>query len=569
MTLTRNVMLLLLSWMLITAANAQPLVIQGATVIDVTDGSLHSDQTVLIEGNRMAAMGADVAIPAEAEVVDATGGYLIPGLWDMHVHTFNNNDPQPPNTWTFPLYLANGVTGVRDMWVKPGAQAEQVRAWERELDAGTFVGPRFGGIGTLVDGTPRIQKSDTVTTPAEARAFVARLAGAGIDFVKPYSRLSPEAYHALVEAAHEAGLEVAGHGPNALSSFEVATAGQRSIEHLTGVHETCSAQEDSLRAAGVVAYSAPQAVVSTFDPAKCRRLYRTFAERGTWQVPTLITNRIWRATTSLDALRQDEGLLYTPTWEVAEWEWVGGFLTFSSAKDRTAYDDLYRLEQRIVGEMHAAGVPLLAGTDVGNPYVYPGFSLLDELAEFVEAGLSPLAALQTVTRNPARYLDRTDDLGTVEAGKLADLVLLDANPLDDINNLRHIRAVVVNGRFYTHDELEQMKAAVLAKNYREALAQPPPLSAQPLDADALQPFTGRYYRAGRETPGEVTLDSGALRVSFGDWIDPLEPLGGVLFRVPGTNVLYVFHTDADGTVWGFELNDGDNVYTYRRNQEDG
>lgn len=557
---------LVFTCVLAITASAQPLAIQHVTVVDVTDGSLRPNQTVLLEGNRIAAIGTagEMVIPSEAEIVDMAGGYVIPGLWDMHVHTFNNNDPQPPNTWTLPLYLANGVTGVRDMWVRPGEQAEQVRAWTRALDGGTFVGPRFGAIGTLVDGTPRIQQSDTVTTAAEARAFVAGLAEGGIDFVKVYSRLSPEAYHALVEAAHTAGLEVAGHGPNALSSFEVAAAGQRSIEHLTGVHETCSSQEDSLRAAGVQAFGAPALVVSTFDPAKCATLYERFAENETWQVPTIITNRVWNAEASLDALRQDEGLLYTPMWEAAEWEWVGNFLTFSSEEDRAAYDDLYRLEQRIIGEMHAAGVPLLAGTDFGNPYIYPGFSLLDELAELVEAGLSPLAALQTATLNPARYLGRTDDLGTVEAGKLADLVLLDANPLEDIANVRQIRAVVMNGRLFTRDDLNRMKQDVLVKNYREALAQPVPLGVQPLDAEGLQRFAGTYGRVGREGKAEVTVEDGGLLVRFGNWTDVLEPIGGSLFRVTGSNVLYVFHPDVDGAVWGFEINDGGGVGMYRR-----
>jgi len=556
---------LLTSLLIPGGAAAQSLAIQHVTVVNVTDGSHQPDQTVLIDGPRITAIGAsdELAIPSGAEVVDGEGGFLIPGLWDMHVHTFNNNDPQPPNTWTFPLYLASGVTGVRDMWVKPGEQAEQVRTWQRQLEAGTFVGPRFGAIGTLVDGTPRIQKSDTVTTAAEARAFVAGLAEAGIDFVKVYSRLSPEAYHALVEAANEAGLDVAGHGPNALSSFEVAEAGQRSIEHLTGVHETCSSKEDSLRTAGVRASGSPGLVVSTFNASKCATLYERFAASATWQVPTLITNRIWDATASLETLRLDEGGLYTPAWEAAEWEWVGGFLEFSSPEARAAYADLYALEQRMVGEMHAAGVPLLAGTDVGNPYIYPGFSLLDELAEFVEAGLSPLAALQTATLNPACYLGRTDELGTVEVGKLADLVLLDASPLDDIANVRRIRAVVANGRLYTHDELAALKADVLASHYREALALPPPLSAQPLD-DVARQLVGTYRREGRDSHAEVSIEGGSLRVHFGDWADPLESLGGTLFRVPGTSVHYIFHTDTDGLVWGFEVNDGDNVVMFRR-----
>lgn len=555
--------LLVLAGLATTSATAQDrLAILNVTVVDVTDGTLHPGQNVLIDDNRITSVGpaGDSDLPAGALAVDGTGRFLIPGLWDMHVHTFNNNAPQPPNTWTFPLYLAHGVTGIRDMWVRPGAQAEQVREWMRELDAGTYVGPRFGAVGTLVDGAPPIHRSDTVTTAAEAQAFVAGLADAGIDFVKPYSLLQPEVYRALVEAAQSAGLGVAGHGPSALSSFDVSDAGQRSIEHLTGIHETCSSREDSLRAAGVQAFGSPGIVVSTFDPDKCARLYDRFAENETWQVPTIITNRVWTASADIDALRRDDGLLYTPSWESAEWGWVASFLTYSSEERRAAYDALYKLEQRIISEMHAAGVPLLAGTDFGNPYIYPGISLLDELAELVGAGLSPLAALQSATLNPARYLDRLEDLGTVEPGKLADLVLLDANPLADIANVWQIHAVIANGRIFTHEELWRMKHEVLAANYREALKQPQHLGVQPLEEEALARFVGTYQRDSDEAQVEVMRDDGGgLLVRFGDWIDALEPLGGALFRVVDTNVLYVFHTGADGALWGFEVNDGESI----------
>jgi len=566
----RPVALLLTLVALAASASAQDasLAITPVTVVDVTGGTLHPNQTVLIEGRRIAAVGSvdEVAVPDDAETVDTEGGFLIPGLWDMHVHTFNNNAQQPPNTWTFPLYLANGVTGVRDMFVKPGEQAEQLQVWREEIEAGTFVGPRFGDVGTLVDGTPPIQNSDTVTTVVEAQAFVSHVKEAGIDFVKVYSRLAPDAYHALVDAAREAGLYVAGHGPNSVSSFDVAEAGQRSIEHLTGIHETCSSHEDSLRTAGVWVLFDPGPVVTTFDAEKCKRLYASFAEHSTWQVPTLVTNRIWDAAANVASFRQDEGIVYIPTWEAAEWEWVSGFLGFTPSAEREHYDNLYALEKRIVGEMYNAGVPLLAGTDFGNPYIYPGFSLIDELGILVEAGLPPLAALQTATLNPARYFDRTDELGTVAEGKLADLVLLDANPLEDLSNLRHIRAVIANGNLYTREQIDQMKQEVLIRNYRDALAQPVPLGVHPREEAELQPFTGLYKREGRDAEAQITIQDGNLRVSFGKWIDPLEPIGGTLFRVLDSNVLYVFQMDAEDTVWGVEINDGSNVVRFRRPQ---
>ncbi|NBC16406.1 MAG: amidohydrolase family protein [Bacteroidetes bacterium] len=558
--------LFLISLLPVLPARSQPLAVQNVTVVDVTDGTLRPNQTILINGSRIAAVGSadDVAVPEEAKTVDATGGYLIPGLWDMHVHTFNNNDPQPPNTWHFPLYLAHGVTGVRDMWVRPGEQAAQVHTWRQELEAGTFVGPRFGAIGTLVDGPPPIQKSDTVTTTVQAQAFVERLKTAHIDFVKVYNRLTPDAYRALVDAAHGAGLYVAGHVPAAISIADASEAEQRSVEHLDGVHYACSSKEDSLRARRVpLSYYLAQEFVDTHDPAQCAALYERLATNETWQVPTFTVFRPWTSQ-DLAVLADDEGLVYTPVDEATEWQGLRDFLTFAPPPVKQGMADLYALEQRIVREMHAAGVPLLAGTDIGNPYVYPGFSLVDEVKELVEAGLSPLAALQTATLNPARYLRRTDDLGTVETGKLADLVLLGANPLEDVDHLRRIRAVVVNGRLFTQEELERMKHEVLVNNYREALAQPQPLGVQPLEPKVLERFTGVYQQQEGDAEAEVMLQDGELRIRLDDWVDAVEPLGGALFRVRDSNVAYVFHTDAGGVVWGFEVNDGDRIATYRR-----
>lgn len=547
--------------------------ITDVTVVDVRDGSLLPDRLVRIEGPRIVEIRAASdgvpptgAPPTEVAVVDGRGGYLIPGLWDMHVHVFNNNDAQPPNTWGFPLMLANGVTGVRDMWVKPGEASDQLAAWRRGLEDGTFVGPRFGAVGTLVDGDPPIQPgARIVTTAAEARAFVDEIRAAGIDFVKPYSHLSAEAYDALAHAADEAGLYLAGHGPDALTSRQVAESGQRSLEHLTGVHVSCSSIEDELRASEdeLNYFMMGRVFVDTFDPDKCAELYRAFREHDTWQVPTLITNRIWELTADIESLRADEGLPYTPKWESAEWDWVEGLLAYSSPEERQGYAALYALERRIVGEMYEAGVPFLAGTDVGNPYIYPGFSLIDEIAEFVAAGLPPLAALQTATLNPARYLGRDDDLGTVTEGKLADLVLLDANPLDDVGNLSRVRAVFVNGRLFDHDTLQRMRIEVVEDHFLETLSLPVPLPAIATDPEALAALVGDYEFVEGDPLGEVTLVDGTLRVTFDDWVDELEWLGGSMFRVPGTSVYYVFLTDAEGEVWGFELNDGTEVLLYR------
>lgn len=453
------------------------LALDQVTLVDVRDGTLRSAQTVLIRDDRISSIGASgtVAIPDEARVIDARGGFLIPGLWDMHVHLFNQITRRPPNLWYLPLFVANGVIGVREMWAKT-ADATTLAEWRRRIRAGTLVGPRIGAAGALVDGPVAWwPTADRVATALEARRFVREADRAGLDFVKVYSNLGREAYVAAVDEARRVGLPVAGHIPLVMSAAEAASARQRSNEHLHQIREACSAGERTILEERTRLYSGPFTTAQddslwerhegmraeSYDPDACTAVSRQLAAAPMWQVPTLINERGYFLGASAD-FEHDPRLRFVPAEERRIWqEGLGGHgveIATTSQGDSDEKARRWAATQVVVRALALNGVPFLAGTDLGGPLLYPGFSLHDELALLVEAGLSPLQALQAATLNPARYLEATDSLGTVQAGKLADLVLLDANPLEDITHTQQIRAVVLRGRYLDREALDTLLA---------------------------------------------------------------------------------------------------------------
>lgn len=447
------------------------LVFNHVTVIDMTGAPSQPDMTVVVVGNRIAALGkaGKIRVPRNAFVIDAKGKYLIPGLWDMHAHVFHYRLPLPPDEYDFPLFIANGVTGVREMWTRVD-KIGQIRLWRKQFYERPGTIPRFAAVGTLVDGPPATWKnSNTVSTAEEARLMVGKVKAGGVDFFKVYNRLSREAYFAIADEARKRHISFAGHVPFTITLREASDAGQRSVEHLTGFLPVLGpgcppallermAKEDLPKAiaTGSGERRIIEQVLELCDEKKAFALFRHLAKNDTWQVPTLVLRKI--DANASDTLYGDERLKYMPGGKDHFRDW-GEF--HSSRQKRTAkeWDDARGRLQRtleVVGTMHRAGVRFMAGTDVSNPYVYPGFSLHDELALFVEAGLTPMEALRTATRNPAVFLGLLDSLGTIEKGKFADLVLLEANPLDDISNTRRINAVVVNGSYLPKETLQKM-----------------------------------------------------------------------------------------------------------------
>jgi imidazolonepropionase-like amidohydrolase len=452
------VLLLLLSPAVLPAqspASSRPkaLVFTHVTVVDATGAPAQPDMTVVITGDRIMEIGKSgkVSVPTDAQVLDATDQYLIPGLWDMHVHT------------TFPLFLslsvANGVTGVRDMGNRP----EFINKLRKEVADGTLLGPRIIAAGPIVDGPRPIWPniSIPVANASQARKAVDDLKSRGQDFIKVYSGLSREAYFAIAEEAKRQGTPFAGHVPGSVSVVEASNAGQKSIEHLNGVALACSAREDYLRRETVM-LGRSKLILETYSQHKAAALFALLAKNETWQVPTLT---VARAISSLNDknFTNDPRLKYVPAVLRERWDPKKDFRFQNWTEDDwTIQRRGYRRAIEIVGAMHRAGVPIMAGTDTTNPYVFPGFSLHDELALLVQAGLTPMQALQTATMNPARFLGMEKELGTVQQGKLADLILLAANPLENINNTKKINAVVVMGRLLDRRELDGLLAQAAA-----------------------------------------------------------------------------------------------------------
>lgn len=448
----------------------ESLVFNHVTVIDMTGAPPKSDMTVVVVGNRIVALSkkGEIRAPKNSRVIDGTGKYLIPGLWDMHVHVFNNVSGRAPNEYYFPLFIANGITGVREMWTKID-QMPQIRKWRSQFTERPGTIPRFGAVGTVLDGLPASYPNmDTVSTADEARGMVTRIKAAGIDFVKVYGNLSREAYFAIADEAKKQHIPFAGHVPYEIVVGEAIDAGQKSIEHLTGTSADCSTLVPRLQKAlaEAIANGSPERQVieralEPCDEKKAFALFRRFAKNGTYEVPTFPLLYVRRNSGGV-VLESDDRLRYIPPIEKERWKAYS-----ASRKNRTPEQiaagekAMQRLLARI-GVMRQAGVKFMAGSDVGNEYIYSGFSLHDDLASLVKAGLTPMEALQTATRNPAEFLGLLDSLGTVEKGKYADLVLLEANPLEDISNTQRIHAVIVNGRYLPKQTLQKMLAEVEA-----------------------------------------------------------------------------------------------------------
>ena len=385
------------------AQERNTLAITHVTVIDCTGAAAKPNSTLLIRDGHINSVGpSDTAkIPESARVVDAKDKFLIPGLWDMHGHLTDATES------AFALLIMNGVTGVRDM----GGDLDQIDRWRSEIEKGLRVGPHIIRAGPFVDGPKEgVTNRLTVRTPAEARQAVHQLQAKGVDFIKVHNRLPPEAFFALMEEARKEHIPVAVHLPKGVSSSEASDAGATSLEHIETINES------ALWRKGATAKTVEQAVDENLGPAG-RELFQHFVQNGTWYVPTLVA-------------------------------YERGFVLWSndpeSLKPRM---NVQEKQVELVRMMHQAGVQIMAGTDFSDWALVPGIDLHNELALLVEAGFTPLEALQAATVNPAKFLGKTDSFGTIQAGRVADLVLLDMNPLEDISHTRKINAVVLGGKF--------------------------------------------------------------------------------------------------------------------------
>lgn len=422
-------------------------------------------------------------MPEGANVVDAEDGYLIPGLWDMHSHTWGR---ESTIKIVFPLEIAHGVVGIRNMAgdchgdtedCADRASFEEIRAMRRDIAAGQLLGPEIHNASTFLDGPHSIKDESLIlTTEQEARQAVREHKRQGFDLLKVYDYLPRRVYFALADEARRQGMSFGGHVPWTVSVEEAARAGQKSMEHGFGLYEATSGLEEDFlheRREALqgneftredrdnLLFNPPDGqflrMLSLeerrfkFSPSRFEELIEAFRANATWHVPTLTMNgHMIRVAPSLD-----ENLLrFIPSEKRSHWIQVITACEQMEPSEREFRRLVLATLLRMIDRLHDAGVGILAGTDCDVDLIVPGVHLHHELELFVEAGLTPLEALQTATLNAAEYLGGTSEMGTIKQGKVADLVLLDANPLEDIRNTTHINAVVLNGRFLGREELD-------------------------------------------------------------------------------------------------------------------
>jgi imidazolonepropionase-like amidohydrolase len=367
------------------APSSPPRAIANVTVIDVRAGVALADQNVIVIGERIAGVGpaGSTPIPTGAQTLDGRGKYLIPGLWDMHVHA---------DSADLATLIRFGITGARDM----SGDITALLALRRGITARVLSGPRLVFAGPLLRGPRSASDSEpwVIRTPEQGRRAVDSLTALGADFIKMHEDLSRDAYFAMAAEAKLKGMPFVGHVPAALTPLEASAAGQRSIEHLEFVPDRC------------------MPIFNGQSPPDCS------AAGLTGLIASLVANETW-----LD-----------PT--------IGSFRAFAPQQ----FPAILAGFKQLVPVLRAQRADILTGTDLGNTGIIPGESLHDELALLVEAGYTPAEVLRAATLNPATFLGLTGSLGTVERGNFADMVLLDADPLADIRNTRRIAFVFQGGR---------------------------------------------------------------------------------------------------------------------------
>jgi len=478
-------------------------VVKAGKLLDVRKGAYIEGAAIWIEGDRIKEVGTLAEVqshaPKNAQLIDLSHATVLPGLIDCHTHLMARFADDMPNDYILGLATKSqafrALEGAADARVTLLAGFTTVRDVENEGSGYADVALRDAIVQALVEG-PRMEVAtrgiaavgqynpfgvspdltdfptgaQMVSGVEDARRAVREQIGHGADLIKVYAdwshpTLTVEEMRVIVEEAHKQGLPIVGHVPDKVRIREVVEAGQKSIEHLMGIFEGCSTEEDRF----IKGEGSLKLLLTTQDRQRCDSLIKLLAQNQTWQVPTLAWQR---GGTFLDQrdLKHDPLDKYVPAyWRDVTWRRFSDEMMPDLLRDPLTLRQEYFAENlQMVGAMHRAGVPFMAGTDTApGIYIMPGFSLHDELANFVEAGFTPMESLQTATSNPARFLGMEANLGSVEIGKVADMVLLSANPLEDIRNTRKISMVIANGQFLDRAALNQLLMHVVEAAKRQ------------------------------------------------------------------------------------------------------
>ncbi len=435
---------------------AEHLTIVHARVINTATGAILPDRSVVIDGSRITSVGPSRAaghpVRNAGQIIDAHGQYLIPGLWDMHTHVYFDSTAADGTDLILPLFLANGVTGIRDM----GSALDPILNARREVTAHRMEGPRMFVAGPMLDGPKSQYKAAiAITTPESGRAAVDMLHSRGVDFIKVQSGVPRDAYFAIADEAKKLGIPFEGHVPDSIRASEAVNAGQHTFEHLIGIFEASSPDETKY----LTGTKTPGMFLDSYDPAREAAIIQMIAVHQVWQCPTLFWERGQWLVDAIDYTKDPDLAYAAHSWVTTLWPRSQKAILRSLDTDPLPVRERFvDHELDIVRKLHAANVPFLAGTDTAAGVdVIPGISLHLELQRFVAAGFTPLQALQTATINPAKFWNRLADYGTVRPGRVADLVLLSANPLENIANTRTITAVFADGRYLSTQDLEQLR----------------------------------------------------------------------------------------------------------------
>ena len=439
------------------------LLIRHATVIDVASGKTVANQAIAVSGDTIRAVGADASVSRRYSAksnVDAAGKFVMPGLWDMHVHFGGGQDLIEENKNLLPLYVAYGVTTVRDC---AADIAPSVLEWRSAVAEGRLLGPRIFTSGPKLEGYRPLWKGTIeVGTPAEVDAALDRLQAMKVDFVKiTDNTLKPDIFLYAVKEAKRRGMKTSAHTPYALTIVQAADAGLSSVEHVDYLIKAGSPKEAEIGAeyaAGKLSYGqASDAFVETFDRDHAKGVYRDLAKRRIAVTPTLNMGRIL-AYLDREDHSKDAALAYIGPGLRKTYDWRVERAAKATPEQIAARHKEYELSKQVIPMLAEAGIPILAGTDAGylNSFNYPGEGIHEELDRYVEAGLTPQQALIAATITGPAFLGHSDRYGALAEGKAADILILGASPLQDIKATRSIRGVVLHGKWLDREALDAL-----------------------------------------------------------------------------------------------------------------